>query len=95
ALGANLKQAFYYPIRASLRAAMIPITNTMQTVGIIHIPGVMAGMLIAGASPLKAASYQLVVLYMIVAIALFTGFFTIVFSYKKIIGSVVNNQTQE
>ncbi len=88
ALGASLKKALYFPTKEAIKAALIPTVNSLQTVGIIHIPGVTTGMLLAGAEPLKAVSYQLVIMYMMVAVALFTGFFTILFSYKKIIGTV-------
>lgn len=80
ALGASMKEALRPNARASIRAAFIPILNSLQTVGIIHIPGITTGMLIAGASPLKAVSYQLAIMYMLVAVALFTGFFSIVFA---------------
>ncbi len=76
ALGATLKQALHPIVKSSIRASLIPVINTLQTVGIIHIPGVTTGMLLAGAEPLEAVSYQLVIMYMMVAVALFTGIFT-------------------
>ncbi len=85
ALGAPLKEALTDSIKNSIKAAMIPILNSLQTVGIVHIPGIATGMLIAGAEPLKAISYQLVIMYMLVAVSLFAGIFTITFSYKRII----------
>ncbi len=88
ALGATLKQSFHFIVKKSLKAALIPTINSLQTVGIIHIPGITTGMLLAGADPLKAVSYQLVIMYMMVAVALFTGIFTINFSYKRIIPTV-------
>jgi len=90
ALGGSLKDAFYFVNRASIKVAMIPILNSLQTVGIIHIPGITVGMLIAGAHPLEAVSFQLVIMYMIVAVALFTGIFSVNFAYKKIIRTVFN-----
>lgn len=59
--------------KMSLKASLIPIMNTMQTVGIIHIPGIMAGMIIAGAEPMNAVMYQVVIMYMILATALFSA----------------------
>lgn len=50
-----------------LRAAMIPPVDTLRVVGLVHMPGIFVGMILAGAGPLAAASAQLVVLYMIVA----------------------------
>jgi len=49
-----------------LRQAMIPPVDTLRMAGLVHMPGIFVGMVLAGAAPLAAASAQLVVLYMIV-----------------------------
>jgi len=53
-----------------IRTAMIPTVDTLRVVGLVHMPGIFVGMILAGAAPLTAASAQLVVLYMIVASSL-------------------------
>ncbi len=88
ALGATLEEALKPSAKASIRAAFIPILNSLQTVGIIHIPGIATGMLIAGVSPLKAVSYQMAIMYMLVAVALFTGYFTVLTSLNRLLSSV-------
>jgi len=50
-----------------LRQAMIPPLDTLRVAGLVHMPGIFVGMVLAGAAPMAAASAQLVVLYMIVA----------------------------
>jgi len=90
ALGAPLKEALGFASRASVKAAMIPTLNMLQTVGIIHIPGITTGMLLAGADPLKAVSYQLAVMYMMVAVSLLAAAFTVMFSYRSIFAAVFN-----
>jgi len=50
-----------------LRQAMIPPVDTLRVAGLVHMPGIFVGMVLAGAAPMAAASAQLVVLYMIVA----------------------------
>ncbi len=52
---------------SGLRAAMIPPVDTLRVTGLVHMPGIFVGMILAGATPLAAAGAQLVVLYMIVA----------------------------
>ncbi|MDQ6971412.1 MAG: ABC transporter permease [Mariprofundaceae bacterium] len=52
---------------AGLRQAMIPPVDTLRVAGLVHMPGIFVGMVLAGAAPMAAASAQLVVLYMIVA----------------------------
>lgn len=87
ALGAPLKEALSFASKASVKASMIPTLNMLQTVGIIHIPGITTGMLLAGADPLSAISYQLAVMYMMVAVALLAAVFSTMFSYRVIIGA--------
>jgi putative ABC transport system permease protein len=59
-----------HDFNSSVRAAMIPPVDTLRVVGLVHLPGIFVGMILAGASPIAAASAQLVVLYMVVASAL-------------------------
>lgn len=87
ALGSPLKEALSFASRASVKAAMIPTLNMLQTVGIIHIPGITTGMLLAGADPLQAVSYQLAVMYMMVAVSLLAAAFTMMFSYQEVFGA--------
>ncbi len=53
-----------------IRTAMIPTIDTLRVVGLVHMPGIFVGMILAGSTPLAAASAQLIVLYMIVASSL-------------------------
>ncbi len=49
-----------------VRAAMIPPVDTLRVAGLVHMPGIFVGMVLAGSPPLAAAAAQLVVLYMVV-----------------------------
>ena len=51
----------------SLKTAMIPTIDTLRMVGLVHMPGIFVGMLLAGAPALDAAVAQLIILYMIVS----------------------------
>jgi putative ABC transport system permease protein len=53
-----------------IKIAMIPTIDTLRVVGLVHMPGVFVGMVLAGASALDAAVAQLIVLYMITASSL-------------------------
>lgn len=88
ALGASLKEALSFASKAAVKAAMIPTLNMLQTVGIIHIPGITTGMLLAGADPLTAISYQLAVMYMMVAVSLLAAAFSVLFSYRMIFTAI-------
>ncbi len=49
-----------------LKTAMIPTIDTLRMVGLVHMPGIFVGMVLAGAPAFDAAVAQLIVLYMIV-----------------------------
>lgn len=49
------------------RTAMIPILNTMSVAGIVSIPGMMTGQLLAGAAPIQAVQYQIMIMFVIAA----------------------------
>jgi putative ABC transport system permease protein len=66
-LGASPRKATAHLVRRSVRASLLPLMNTMKVIGIVHLPGAMTGMLLAGASPLDAAKIQLVIMYMLAA----------------------------
>ncbi len=67
ALGFSGREAVQPMVRSALRAAMIPTVNGMMTVGLVQLPGMMTGQILAGASPIVAIEYQLVVLLMLAA----------------------------
>lgn len=65
-LGANSQQAMESYGRMSVRAALIPTIDNLKTLGIIFIPGAMAGLLMGGVDPVVAAEYQIIIFLMIV-----------------------------
>ena len=64
-LGASTTQAAALILRQSVRAASIPIMDNLKTVGLVQLPGMMTGMIIAGANPLQAVRYQLMVMFVL------------------------------
>jgi len=51
--------------RHALNASLIPITNSLFGVGLVSLPGMMTGQILAGVSPLVAVNYQVMVMLMI------------------------------
>ncbi len=49
----------------AFQAAMIPLINSLLAVGLVSLPGMMTGQILAGTSPLIAARYQIIVMCMI------------------------------
>lgn len=46
----------------SLQAGLIPIMNTFFAVGLVSLPGIMTGQILAGISPLIAVRYQIMIM---------------------------------
>jgi putative ABC transport system permease protein len=67
ALGAEAKDSLAPYVQASTEASLIPAIDSLRSLGIVWIPGLMAGMMLSGARPVYAAIYQFVVLAMIFA----------------------------
>lgn len=66
-VGASPERAVAEYVSTSVYASLIPILDSIRSLGIVKIPGLMAGMVIAGANPVYAAQYQFVVMLMLFA----------------------------
>jgi putative ABC transport system permease protein len=65
ALGARWWQALRPVTRRSLRSGFIPIVNAMAATGVVALPGMMTGQILAGVEPTEAVRYQLLVMFLI------------------------------
>jgi putative ABC transport system permease protein len=83
-LGATPGMAVANIRREALRTAIIPNINSMLVVGIVSLPGMMTGQIIAGQDPTQAVRYQIVVMYMICAAASFTAAIAVIMAQKKL-----------
>jgi len=66
-LGATYQEATQNILRNVIKAGMIPSINALMTVGLVSLPGMMTGQILAGSDPLVAIKYQIIVMLMIVA----------------------------
>ena len=64
-LGATWEEAIADLRREALRSGLIPIVNAMAAAGLVSLPGMMTGQILAGSPPLEAAKYQLLILFLI------------------------------
>lgn len=65
ALGATLQQALAPYMQDAVRKGLIPIINQMSAAGIITLPGIMTGQLLAGMDPVSAVKYQILLLFLL------------------------------
>ncbi len=79
ALGATRWEAARDEVREALRVGLIPTVNSMLVMGIVSLPGMMTGQILAGVAPGEAVKYQMMVTFLIAgatalgAIAAVTG----------------------
>ena len=76
-LGASPAEATADMFRVAMRAGMINPINAMMGVGIVSLPGMMTGQILAGVSPIQAVRYQVVVLLMVTAAAALSSFISL------------------
>jgi putative ABC transport system permease protein len=74
ALGQTKCEAIADLRRESLRVGLIPIINSMAAAGIVSLPGMMTGQILAGNPPGDAVKYQILIMFLIAA---GTGFGTL------------------
>lgn len=84
ALGATRWEAVRGPLADAVRRGMIPIINAMMVVGIVSLPGMMTGQILAGADPLPAVEYQIVVMFMIAGASAAGCISIALFSYRRL-----------
>jgi len=67
ALGETWADAISDIRRDSIRVGMIPIINAMSVAGLVSLPGMMTGQILAGTPPLEAVKYQILIMFLIAA----------------------------
>ncbi|MBS4173062.1 iron export ABC transporter permease subunit FetB [Bacillus sp. FJAT-49736] len=72
-LGSTPKQAIFPIIKDSIRSSLIPTIESQRTIGLVQLPGMMTGQIVAGADPIHAVRLQLLIVFMIMSSAAFTG----------------------
>ncbi|PSP87746.1 ABC transporter permease [Halobacteriales archaeon QS_4_69_34] len=67
ALGAPPERVISEYVTTSARASLIPMVDALKSLGLVYIPGMMSGMILAGSNPIYAALYQFVIMGMLFA----------------------------
>ena len=83
ALGASPRQASDEAIRATVKAALIPTINGMMSVGLVHLPGMMTGQMLGGASPITAVRYQILIFYALSFVSAATAILVSSLAYRR------------
>lgn len=81
-LGADILPSSIEIIRDSIRTGMIPTIDSAKTLGIVSLPGMMTGLILAGTLPVQAIRYQIMVTFMLLSTTAISSFMACYFSYK-------------
>ena len=82
-LGFSPWEAIRPHVRTALRAGMTPIINALMVVGVVSLPGMMTGQILAGAEPMTAIRYQIVVMLMIAAAVSIGSLIVVGLSFRR------------
>jgi putative ABC transport system permease protein len=81
-LGADARQALQEVMKRSVKGSMIPTIDGMKTVGLVQLPGMMTGMIVAGADPIEAVRYQILIVFAFTSSAAVTSIILSLLSYR-------------
>ncbi|BCG59301.1 ABC transporter permease [Paenibacillus sp. URB8-2] len=81
-LGATAQQAMQEVRARAVKFSMIPTIDGMKTVGLVQLPGMMTGMIIAGANPIVAVRYQILIVFSFTASAAITSMLLSILIYR-------------
>lgn len=82
-LGADIHLSSIEIIRNSIRTGMIPTIDSAKTLGIVSLPGMMTGLILAGTSPIFAIRYQIMVTFMMLSTTAISSFIACFLSYRN------------
>jgi putative ABC transport system permease protein len=83
-LGGTPKQAVQTQLLVSMKASMLPTIESQKTIGLVQLPGMMSGQIIAGASPIQAVQFQLLILFLLLTTAAVTSILLGYLSYPTL-----------
>ena len=82
-LGADILPSSIEVIHVSIKTGMIPTIDSAKTLGIVSLPGMMTGLILAGASLLEAIKYQIMVTFMLLSTTSISSFIACYLSYRS------------
>ena len=64
-LGATYWEAASPFVRDAIRRGLVPIINQMSAAGVVTLPGIMTGQILAGLDPMEAVKYQILLMFLL------------------------------
>ncbi|MFB6283954.1 MAG: ABC transporter permease [Halobacteria archaeon] len=89
-LGASGETSLSKYSSGSVKASLIPMVESLRSLGLVYIPGMMSGMILAGANPVYAALYQFVIMAMLFSASAITSLVSV-----QLAGNEVVNEAEQ
>jgi len=86
-LGHTPEEAIKEIKRESIKSGMIPIINSMSVAGLVTLPGMMTGQILAGSPPVEAVKYQILIMILIASCSSFGTMISVHLSSKNFFDS--------
>ncbi len=86
-LGADILPSSMDIIRDSIKTGMLPTIDSAKTLGIVSLPGMMTGLILAGTPPMEAIRYQIMVTFMLLSTTSISSFLACYLSYRSFFNS--------
>lgn len=84
ALGADRWEAALPDVREAMRVGLIPVVNSMMIMGVVSLPGMMTGQILAGADPGDAVRYQILIMFMIASCVALATLGVVLLAYRRL-----------
>lgn len=82
-LGAEILPSSIDIIRDAIKTGMIPTIDSAKTLGIVSLPGMMTGLILAGTPPIEAIKFQIMVTFMLLSTTSISAFIACFLAYKS------------
>ena len=87
ALGATRWEAGRWAVQQAVRVGMVPTISVMMVAGVVSLPGMMTGQIIAGQPPEQAARYQIMIMFLMAAGTALGTFSVVLLCYRRLFNS--------
>jgi putative ABC transport system permease protein len=87
ALGATRGEAARPALRQAVRTGLVPTINSMLVLGIVSLPGMMTGQILAGTPPTEAVKYQIIIMFLIASGTGLATISVVLLCYRRLFNS--------
>ncbi|EHI68575.1 ABC transporter permease [Streptococcus ictaluri] len=87
ALGADCFMASESIVKSVIKTGMVPTIDSAKTLGIVTLPGMMTGLILAGTPPIQAVKYQMMVTFMLLSTTSVASFIATYLAYSTFFNS--------